>query len=284
MNWHRVKCQSGLFGAFTAKLNSNRNWLVWDIIAGRAHNCTFTFAAKACACQYDYGLTLTKGLLFYINLSTSPPASALGLPGNAWGPADTAWLAALRGVDFAAVLPGPAAMLVHSLFCKNVLLPVSTMVQPCDSPRSVSDTSPGGAHILPRTGCKLISNTSSRDHSLPAGLTRRDKCRSRLSSQILEIAVWKQRCSSAARARTLTPRVLWRGPSWQRLKESGGHECIRHALQMPLRSCPFGDLGRGMPGSPAAQPCQKWACSGNVLRCEPWHQGMAVKEESVSGA
>lgn len=108
-----------------------------------------------------------------------------------------------------------------------------------------------GAHMLLQTGCKLISNTSSRDRSLPAGPTGKDKCRSRLGSQILQIAIWKQRCSSAARASALTPRVLQRGPSWQCLKESGGHECIQHALQMPLRSCPSGDLGRGMPGSPA---------------------------------
>lgn len=43
---HRVKCQSGLFGAFTAKINSNRNWLAWNTIAGRDHNHTFAFAAK----------------------------------------------------------------------------------------------------------------------------------------------------------------------------------------------------------------------------------------------
>lgn len=73
-------------------------------------------------------LCLTKGLLFYVNLSASTPASAPGLPGSAWGSADTrqwepVWLGAGRDTDLAAVLAGYAARLVHPGFRKSILLP-----------------------------------------------------------------------------------------------------------------------------------------------------------------
>lgn len=41
--------------------------------------------------------------------------------------------------------------------------------------------------MLLQTGCKPISRSSSRKHSFPAGLTRKEKCRSRLGSEILKI-------------------------------------------------------------------------------------------------
>lgn len=50
------------------------------------------------------------------------------------------------------------------------------------------------------------------------------------------------------------------------LKGSGSHECIQHALQMPLRSCPFRDLGRGMPASPAPS-CSTLSEMGLVWEC-----------------
>lgn len=57
-------------------------------------------------------LWLTKSLLFYVNLSTSTPVSALGFPVSAWEPA---WLTALEDAGLTGTLADHAAELVHPL-------------------------------------------------------------------------------------------------------------------------------------------------------------------------
>lgn len=94
---------------------------MWDIIAGGAHNHTFTLLLRSAPANTTMlWLWLTKGLLFYVNLSTSTPVPTLGFLGSAREPA---WLTALGDADLTAVLAGHAARLVHPLCHESILLP-----------------------------------------------------------------------------------------------------------------------------------------------------------------
>jgi len=122
-------------------------------------------------------------------------------------------MGANRDGDLAATLPGHAARLVHPLFCKSVLLPVSAAVQLCDAPGSVPDASAGG----PTYCYELDSNL------FPTPFPGTTAC---LLAQLGKISVdlgsiptpWrrllgKRGCPSAARASAVTPAELPRGPS-----------------------------------------------------------------------
>lgn len=67
-------------------------------------------------------------------------------------------------------------------------------------------------------------------------LSRKDKCRSRLGSQILEAAAEETKVLFCSLGKHFDPPSVAKGPlrSWPCIKESGSHECIQHTLQMPL--------------------------------------------------
>lgn len=147
-----------------------------------------------------------------------------------------------------------------------------------DSSRSVPHTGTDEAHLLLQTGCKLISSTFSRKHSFPAGLTRKDKCRSRLSSQVLKITAGETEVLFCSLGKCFSPvkwaRELCQGAPllWQCLKGCVRHECVQRALQMPPQPLPkpVGDLRRGMPGPPAPS-CSALSEMGLLWWCaEMW--------------
>lgn len=67
-------------------------------------------------------------------------------------------------------------------------------------------------------------------------LPQKDKCRSRLGSQILEAAAEETKVLVCSLGKRFDPVSAAKGPlrSWQCIKGGGSHECIQHTLQMPL--------------------------------------------------